>query len=699
MARQFYCYIIIDMKNKKNIFQKLGNYLASKVKSATLTMLPNSGFSSTEDLFDTYNLRTFRESLYLFIGVSMIRETVSSIPWQLFQIKNKEGEIEEIYDDPVIDLFERPNDMQTQKEFLKLSIAYYLLAGETFWYMEREDVNKLPTALVNMRPDCVTILFSEDKKTIIGYEFNQNNGEVVKIRKEDVLHIKNIDPVNPIRGVGVIRPATSRIVTEKEASKHQANTFKNQGRPDIIVFYDEITDEQIEDAQEKWGKKFGKDRGSQLGIFGNGAKSMHTLNTAPKEMDFINTQAFLRDDILAALHIPKPMVTSDDVNLANSKTARINYIKEACLPVLDTFHDVINNKFLNDMDEDRFYTYENPVNEDREMLLKEAKELKEAGIITIDEARSLMSYDTIEGGDVLAPGTSPTLTMSMKAVKLRKYARQLLKKRPILIKKFKAIEATVKLLEAEKSVKRSRNSVFNTPELKHTYVKAYHKNIDNKAVGFKQTIDVYNQAFAGRIIKYLEDFGLNSTTFFDVSAEIVEAKGIFTPLMESMYSKIGQETLDNVAEGFATKASEQFFTSEEAKKRLADRAQFFITSMLNTDYEDLKEIIVEGMKEGAGVDAIGRSIRKYFEDMSVARAKTIARTETGRLVSQATNEAYSQSAVITGKEWITAGDDKVRDEHQLNAGVIVSTNEAFPSGEHYPGESTINCRCVLAPAV
>jgi HK97 family phage portal protein len=688
------------MKNRKNIFQKLGNYLASKVKSVSLTMLPNSGFAGSEDLFDSFNLRTFRESLYLFIGVSMIRETVSSIPLQMYEIKNKEGENVEIFDDPFLDLLERPNDTQTQKEFWKLSIAYYLLAGEAFWYLERADVNAVPTAMMNMRPDAVTILFSADRKDIIGYEFHQNNGQTIKLRTEDVLHIKNIDPINPIRGIGVIRPATQRITTEKEAAKHQANTFKTQGRPDIVVFSEnDLTEEAIEDAQEKWAKKFGADKGSQLGMFGNGIKSLQVLGTSPKDMDFMPTMNFLRDDILAALHIPKPMITSDDVNLANSKTARVNYIKEACLPVLDTFIDIINNKFLNDMDQNRFVTYENPVNEDREMLLKEATELKTAGIITIDEARSLMSYDTIDGGDVLAPNSQPTLQMSMRSLKLRKYARQLLKKRPILVKKFKAIEATRNLIEAEKSVKRSRNSVFNTPQLKEMYVKSYHKNIDAKAKGFKQTIDVYNQDFAGRIVKYLNDFGLNSTTFFDVSAEITEAKAIFNPLMLSMYSKIGQETLDNVAEGFATKASEQFFTTEEAKKKLSDRAQFFITSMLNTDYEDLKEVLVQGMKEGAGVDVIGRNIRQYFEDMSVARAKTIARTETGRLVSEATNEAYNQSAIITGKEWITAGDDKVRDEHQMNAGVIVDANGVFPGGEHYPGEASINCRCVLAPAV
>lgn len=691
------------MNKKQNIFHRLGD-LFSKVaqKSITFNTLPTGGFNgSIEDIFDTYNLKTFKESLYLFIGVSMIRETVSSIPLQMYQIKNKEGEVDEIYDDPFLDLLERPNEDQTYKEFMKLSVAYYLLAGEAFWYLERgDDLTAVPTAMINMRPDSVTILFGEDKKTLIGYEFNQGDGTTIKLRKEDVLHIKNIDPTNPIRGIGVIRPATPRIITEKEASAYQSNTFKKQGRPDVAVIGDDpYTQEQIDDMQEAWQKKFGKMEGSKLAIFG-GIKTMQQLGTTPKEMEFMTTMNFLRDDILASLHIPKPMVTSDDVNLANSKTARINYIKEACLPVLDAFHDVINNKFLNDMDQDRFVTYENPVNEDREMLLKEATELKDKGIITIDEARSLMSYDAIEGGDILAPGMGVPLQLSLRKRAIRKFARSVLRKRPILMKKFKAIEEVTKLVEAEKSVKRSRNSVFNTAELRDKYVKAFNKNVDKKAKGFKDTITVYNDGFVKRIVKYMTDFGINSTTFFDVSAEIIEAKAIFEPMMLNMYSKVGEETMQNVANGFATdKASEAFFTSEEAKKRLADRAQFFIQSMLNTDYEDLKEVIVQGMTDGAGVEEIGRKLREYFDDMSVSRSNTIARTETGRLVSEATQDAYSQSAIITGKEWITAGDGKVREEHQINNGIIVDTNGVFPNGESYPGQSSINCRCVIAPAI
>ena len=686
----------------KNFLNRIFNGV--RMKTISFLQAPLSQFNGQENWFDSLNLSAFKDSLYLFIGVSMIRESVSSIPLELYRIKNTDGDVEEVFDDPTLDLIERPNAKQTQKEFMKLAVSYYLLAGETFVYLERPDLssNTIPTAMANMRPDQIEIVFSADKKEIVAYEFMQLNGTTLKLPPEAVLHIKNIDPVNPARGIGVVRPATQRIITEKEASEYQAQTFKNQGRPDIAIFTDaDLTDEDAQDARDRWNKIYGKERGSAAGFFGSSVKDLKILNVTPKEMDFLNSQQWLRDDILAALRVPKAMVTSDDVNLANSKTARTNYIKEAVMPTLDAILDIINHKMLHDADQDLFLSYESPVNEDRELVLKEAVELKKAQIITVNEARAIMDYPEVEDGDVREAGTS-LFQMSIKEKRLKKLARNILKKRPALVKKFAAVTAVTKMIEAEKNlnkVKRGRASVFSTPEMKEKYIKSFNANIDNKSDLFADTVNVYNQDFLQRIIKHMTDFGINKGNFFDFNVEVVEAKAIFEPMMKSLFAKVGEETMQSIASGFAMKASEQFLTTDEIIRQLEARAEFFIISMLDTDFKQMQGIIAAGLEEGHGVAEIGRSLRDYFEDMSVSRARTIARTETGRLISLATNEAYQQSAVVTGKEWLTARDSKVRDEHAINDGVIVETNGTFPNGEQYPGQYTINCRCALAPAV
>jgi len=685
--------------------------LFKRAKQKTVTFFSSTlGSMGMEDWYDSLNLNTFKESLYLFIGVSMIRDTVASIPLEMHRIKNANGDTEEIIDDPFLSIIQRPNELQTQMEFWELAVAYYILAGETFWYMERSGEKTAPTAMANMRPDHVEIVFSADKRQVVAYEFRQGNGETLKIRPEDVLHIKNIDPTNPARGVGVIRPATQRIITEKEATQYQAQTFRNHGRPDIAVFtnVDQLTEEAADEAREKWDKIYGAKTKRNAGFFGGDVKDIKMLNVSPKEMDGIESMKFLRDDILAALRIPKQMIDTD-VNYNNSRVAYATFIRQACEPVLDTFIDVINNKWLTDADQDKFMWYETEVGEDRELTLKEAVESKRAAIITQNEARDLLGWPTVDGGDEFNdPVSGTTFQLALKKKKIQKAAKGIIRKRNVLTKKFKAIEAVADMYKAEahlKNVKRQQNPVFHTKELREQYIKVFNENIDRRAKLFADTVDVYNDGLYKRIIKQIEEFGVNPDRVFDPVLELPEARKTFEPLMEALYRKAGQDVMNDIANGFTGKASENFVTLDEVLRAIQLRAEFFITSMLNTNFKELKKILANGLAEGMGVEEIGRSLRQYFTDMSTSRARTIARTETGRLVSQATDEAYKQSAVVTGKEWLTAGDDKVRDrvgtvdDHVINNGVIVSPGGVFPNGERYPGELTINCRCAIAPAV
>jgi HK97 family phage portal protein len=681
---------------KAGIFRRVISAITKKSVRifSSVRMLSNGA----EDFLDWTNLSSFKDSLYLFIGVSMIRDTISSTPLELYQIKNSDGDVEYISDDPIVDLFNRPNSRQTKMEFWKLAVSYYLLSGDSFWYLERENEKQVPRAMVNMRPDAVEIALSADTKEPIGYSFTKANGSIITLAPWEVLHTKNIDPTNPIRGVGVVRPATYRIIAEKEAANYQLRSFKNQGRPDIAVFLDEdLDDEKIADAREKWKKAYEGDNQSRVGFFGSNAKEVKLLSVTPKEMEGRDTLHFLRDDILAALRIPKQMI-DPDVNYNNSVVAYANYIRNACEPILDAFIDVINNKLLSDFLTDKFFIYETDVGEDREIKLKEATELKREGIISVNEAREIMNYPEVEGGDIRETSSSP-FQLSIKRARAKRQAMSVIKNRAYLRNKFSANKALKDLFIITDGVARQRNSVFNTPELKDWYIKVFNENIDRKAETFKDAVDIYNNDLLGRIKNNFETIGVTVDNFINVGNELREARNIFLPIMQNMFKRAGQDTMDTIANGFSEKASEQFYTPEDVLRELELRAEFFIGSMIDTDFNELRYIISQGLSDGLGVEEIGRTLRQYFDDMSVARARTIARTETGRLVSLATNEAYRQSAFVTGKEWLTARDDRVRPEHQVNDRKIVAVDGVFPNGESYPGEKSINCRCAIAPAI
>jgi len=212
---------------------------------------------------------------------------------------------------------------------------------------------------------------------------------------------------------------------------------------------------------------------------------------------------------------------------------------------------------------------------------------------------------------------------------------------------------------------------------------------------------VYRDGLRERIIEKQEELGMNPNQIFDTATELGRANKIFQPLMRDMFKKAGQQSMDEIAQlgARSIKASENFATPEELLQQLDRRSEFFLESMLETDFEKLKNIILESMQAGEGVPKLARKIDDYFADVSRNRAATIARTETGRLVSKATQESYKQSTVVTGKEWLSSKDDRVREEHQQVDGEIVLPEEKYSNGERYPGDNSINCRCALAPAV
>lgn len=110
---------------------------------------------------------------------------------------------------------------------------------------------------------------------------------------------------------------------------------------------------------------------------------------------------------------------------------------------------------------------------------------------------------------------------------------------------------------------------------------------------------------------------------------------------------------------------------------------------------------------------IEKMVGRYTENMRNYRAMVIARTETMRVLNQAKQEAWAQTAEQLGikpgrveKIWITTLDGKERDtHHDMDRQTVVGLDTPFesPSGEElvYPGdpaasaEETVQCRCTV----
>lgn len=112
----------------------------------------------------------------------------------------------------------------------------------------------------------------------------------------------------------------------------------------------------------------------------------------------------------------------------------------------------------------------------------------------------------------------------------------------------------------------------------------------------------------------------------------------------------------------------------------------------------LAHTIAQGIENKRGIPGLARDIKKEFTDMSRYRSQLIARTETANALSQASLDNMKAMG-IEGKEWVTAGDDRVSPECRANeAQGVIARDKAFSSGAMAPPQHPA-CRCAIAPAV
>jgi len=126
------------------------------------------------------------------------------------------------------------------------------------------------------------------------------------------------------------------------------------------------------------------------------------------------------------------------------------------------------------------------------------------------------------------------------------------------------------------------------------------------------------------------------------------------------------------------------------------------TAVTDATRDAVNSVIVSAVDTGANLKQTIDGIRDVF-DASLSRARTIARTETAIAMSSSRQIAYMEQGVEK-HQWLTAGDEHVRDEHAELDGVIAEVGEEFLPGLRYPSDPdcpdpslVINCRCTTVP--
>lgn len=170
----------------------------------------------------------------------------------------------------------------------------------------------------------------------------------------------------------------------------------------------------------------------------------------------------------------------------------------------------------------------------------------------------------------------------------------------------------------------------------------------------------------------------------------------FTPLLMEQAVYAGTEAYRLI------KSNDIYLTTGKLHDLISANVKKFTESMLDTDRDTLIKILSDGLQAGTSIPEIRSQITADFENIQKTQAQRITRTEVLRASIQAQRDAFTESGVVEGLQWLTAGaEDECADyEGEIRSiddgGGFYDIQNDFQDGDPplHP-----NCRCVLLPVL
>jgi HK97 family phage portal protein len=686
------------MAEQKSLSKSIGTFFSNFAKKKTWYGLFNSATFNYTDYEKRSGLDLYKISLYLNKALDKRAEKIGSTEWI---VRNTAGDVIEYAEgkgeaDWIYKLFAKPNSLMTGKEFFSTlqkqkdanGKAYVLIISEVKAPelefdkpAPKTDKKKKPiTEMHLLAPECVVEKYNQELTQIVEYEYHTSKNGTIKYKPEQIIRIVRIDPANPLQAESLIQSGRKAISVGIQLDDYQSNVLRNGGAIKGIMKYkgEALTKEQIEEQKDRYKEQYAGADKAGIPLFIGGDCDYQSVGLNPEEIGYLQSKNANLNDICILTGVPKSILGNfDEIKYDNADSSIKIFLKEVITPQAIELGEAFNWTIIpEDMDLD-FVPF---VDEEKEAIQKTMEVSNNSYCLTTNEKRKMVSkisgqdLPDVEGGDeILAPfSLTPISSISEPS------------------------KDTPEEEPEEKAVKVKSFKPILKEEMKVNYAETVNKYIDKRAIQLQEGVVVFAKHQEDRIMKLLglatkgkSKVKLELDGEFDV--EVGLAIKFITPYLEEFISDAGNGALDLLG------IDKPLAMTERMKKVIEKKAKFYAKTTTKTTFKELEDTLSIGAEANETINQLTDRVKVVFNKLSTSRAELIARTEATTANNDGLLEAYRQSGVATGKEWIAVMDDRTRPEHAMLNGEIVGLSENFSNGLPYPQE--FNCRCVIGPAL
>ena len=209
----------------------------------------------------------------------------------------------------VHNLFRRPNAGQSCYDLWKETAAWWFIEGEAFWWFGSDYSGGIPKEIFILDPrkmrhegEYQNGLHFDVRQTNRRW-FYQTNTELIPILSDELIHFREWNPWNPIRGVNPLVSLSLELEQDYYANKANSQLLKNNAIPHGILKTDQtLRPEEADQLERRWESKYGQVKaGRKIAVLGKGT-SFEALSFTPELIKLFELKRWNLYTILAKYH-------------------------------------------------------------------------------------------------------------------------------------------------------------------------------------------------------------------------------------------------------------------------------------------------------------------------------------------------------------------------------------------------------------
>jgi len=396
---------------------RLRNWLAETKASAVAPLISIGKLGQptwTKRRYDKLADEAYVKNVVAYKAINELITSAKQAPWEVYRRDSRGDKVEVGDNDPLYQLLQRPNPMQSGAVFFGNLVGYYNISGNAYLEMVKTITSQPPRELYTHRPDRMSALVGTDGPAGYPYKVNSQTKKWVGPEKELIRHLKMFHPTDDWYGLSPIEAAAFDVDIHNETLAWNKALLENRAQPSGALVYepkrdtapDYLPEEQFQRLKQELEEGYTGTVNAGKPMLLEGGLTWQQLGLSPQDMDYINSKNTTARDICMAFGVPPQLLgIPGDNTYSNMREARAALWEQTVLPQLYEIRDELNAWLAPQFGEDYYID----IDEDDIMALAPRRaehwdKINGASFLTINEKREALGYERVQGGDdVLQP--------------------------------------------------------------------------------------------------------------------------------------------------------------------------------------------------------------------------------------------------------------------------------------------------------